>query len=294
MSRSNNSADGVLRLAYAGDDSFVTCLQALLDRDDILLTHCLTADDRRYTATIEQLAADHGAAVIHGDPGPDGWSMLNAAGIDLLVSAAYANRIPVETLSIETKINVHPSYLPHGRGPNPLLHLAGAGGEAGTWPDAAGVTVHLLDENFDTGPILLQQQFEDLPAEPSLVDLTLMAMAVAPALLNTLLDQLDLHVANASAQTKGSYWPNVRPEDRVVDLAVATGKDVIEAVHRFSCQGFDLRLADGSVVCVKSANFTATPAHGFEPGRLLGRLRGDYVISVVGGLVRGVPFSDDL
>jgi methionyl-tRNA formyltransferase len=54
-------------------------------------------------------------------------------------------------------LNLHPSPLPRGRGPDPLFWLfrepegAGAGG--------AGATVHLMDRGLDSGPILLQERF---------------------------------------------------------------------------------------------------------------------------------------
>lgn len=275
------------RVGYAGDDSYVTCLQALLDRSDVELVIVLTAADDRYTATVRQLSAGAGAAVISGKPGPAGWAEVDRAGLDLLVSAAYGHRIPVgELASVGTMVNVHPSLLPEGRGPNPLPYIADG------HPEAAGVTLHLVDENFDTGPILLQQRFEALGDRPSLIDLTLSAMAVGPALLDSLLDDVDRHVAGARPQAAGSYWPGISHRETVVDLATATGKQLEAAVHRLGGQGLTLRLCDGSALSVGTAHFAPAP-HRFLPGRLLGRLRGDFLLSIDGGLVRASPFIDD-
>lgn len=50
-------------------------------------------------------------------------------------------------------INIHPSYLPYGRGADPCIWSLDAG-----WP--IGVTVHWIDEGIDTGNILFQIQVE--------------------------------------------------------------------------------------------------------------------------------------
>lgn len=278
------------RLAYAGDDSFVTCLQAMLDRPDIELVLCLTAEDGRFTGTVDELARVQQAKLIHGPPGPSGWAQINDVGADLLVSAAYGYRIPVEQLNVATMMNVHPSYLPEGRGPNPLVHLAGSAATAADIT-AAGVTVHLLDRDFDTGPILVRERFEDLGQRPSLMDLTLRALAAAPVLLNRVLDDLDGHVEAALDQTAGSYWPSPDPSESIVDLRTADGATIVAANHRFSRQGFSLRLSDRSLLPVASVHFTEAE-HPFQPGRVVGRLRGDYLVGTRSGLIRATPFSD--
>ncbi len=54
-------------------------------------------------------------------------------------------------------VNCHPSYLPHHRGPNPYT-AAILAGETET-----GVTFHVMDENIDTGDILLQAAMKIYP-----------------------------------------------------------------------------------------------------------------------------------
>lgn len=276
-----------IRVAYAGDDSFVTCLRSLLDRPGVELAMTLTADDDRYTATVESLSLAAGAKVVRGDPGRHGWDELDQAGIDLLVSAAYGYLIPIDRLvNIPTMINVHPSLLPEGRGPNPLPYIASGR------PDVAGVSIHLIDATFDTGPILLQRRLEGLSQNPSLSDLTIGALALAPVLLNALLDDLPQHLANAKPQGKGSYWPAIDDSESIVDLVTARDADIESTIHRFACQGLSFRLADGRLVNVETANFVRTE-HDFQPGRLLGSLRSDLLLSANDGLIRAFPFRDE-
>jgi methionyl-tRNA formyltransferase len=70
-----------------------------------------------------------------------------------IVSMAYL--LPPEALAVPTlgTINLHPSLLPAYRGGNPLFWQVFDGVEE------SGVTVHLVDEKEDHGPILVQHRF---------------------------------------------------------------------------------------------------------------------------------------
>ena len=73
---------------------------------------------------------------------------------DVIVVAAYGKLLPPEVLDLPPNgcLNLHPSLLPKYRGPSPVVTaiLDGAA--------ATGVTLMLLDEGMDTGPILAQQE----------------------------------------------------------------------------------------------------------------------------------------
>jgi len=56
-------------------------------------------------------------------------------------------------------INCHPSLLPYHRGPNPYTTTLLSD------DIETGVTLHLIDKNIDTGPILLQKKFKITPYE---------------------------------------------------------------------------------------------------------------------------------
>lgn len=73
---------------------------------------------------------------------------------DLVIMAGFHRLLPVEVFgaSGEYTVNIHPSLLPHHRGGSPNRWVL-KGGENRT-----GVTVHLVDEKFDTGEIVLQKQ----------------------------------------------------------------------------------------------------------------------------------------
>ena len=86
--------------------------------------------------------------------------------VDLVVLAGYMKRIGPRTLAAFPRriINVHPALLPAhgGRGMyGRHVHAAViAAGEAET-----GVTIHLVDSGYDTGPIIAQCRVPVLPGD---------------------------------------------------------------------------------------------------------------------------------
>jgi len=75
---------------------------------------------------------------------------------DLGIVAAYGNLIPKDILDIPKYgfINVHPSLLPKYRGPSPI-QTAILNGDKET-----GVSIILMDEKMDHGPILAQRELK--------------------------------------------------------------------------------------------------------------------------------------
>ncbi len=75
---------------------------------------------------------------------------------DLSVVAAYGKIIPQTILDIPTygSINIHPSLLPKYRGTSPIQTMLLHGDKE------SGVTIMLMDDKMDHGPILLQWKIE--------------------------------------------------------------------------------------------------------------------------------------
>jgi methionyl-tRNA formyltransferase len=102
--------------------------------------------------TILDLAAERDIPVLElgGSEIPDALAGLH---FDAITVACFSRRLPASLLRLPRLgcLNVHPSLLPAHRGPDPLFWIFHDGGGAG------GVTIHLMDEGFDTGPIVLQE-----------------------------------------------------------------------------------------------------------------------------------------
>ena len=77
---------------------------------------------------------------------------LTALKADAFVVVAYGRILPEEILQVPQMgvVNIHPSLLPKYRGPSPVVTAILEG------ENTVGVTIMLLDEGMDTGPILAQ------------------------------------------------------------------------------------------------------------------------------------------
>jgi phosphoribosylglycinamide formyltransferase-1 len=84
---------------------------------------------------------------------------LEERGVRLVVLAGYMHLLTAGFLARfpERVVNVHPSLLPRFPGVRPIEDALAAGVET------TGVTIHLVDEGVDSGPILRQRP---VPVEP--------------------------------------------------------------------------------------------------------------------------------
>lgn len=74
---------------------------------------------------------------------------------DAIIVAAYGKLLPKPVLDLAPLgcLNVHPSLLPRHRGPSPVATTILNGDQV------TGVTIMLLDEGMDTGPLIAQHEY---------------------------------------------------------------------------------------------------------------------------------------
>ena len=84
---------------------------------------------------------------------PDAIGELSALNPEIIVVVAYGRLLPAEVLDIPRFgcLNLHPSLLPRHRGPSPVPGAILNGDKT------TGVTLMLLDEGMDSGPIIAQR-----------------------------------------------------------------------------------------------------------------------------------------
>lgn len=84
---------------------------------------------------------------------------LAALDPDIIVVVAYGLLLPAEVLELPRYgcLNLHPSLLPRHRGPSPVPSAILAA------DDTTGITLMLLDEGLDTGPVIAQRSRELRP-----------------------------------------------------------------------------------------------------------------------------------
>jgi len=159
-----------MRVVFMGTpDSSLPVLEGLLS-GDYRVVGVYTRPDRpagrgrRSTPpTVKTYAQGCGLTVFQ----PSSWRReeavqeLRSLRPEAIIVAAYGRILPLEVLEIPPKgvLNLHPSLLPRYRGPSPVVGAL-LGGESVT-----GVTVMLMDQGMDTGPIVAQRQTAILPRE---------------------------------------------------------------------------------------------------------------------------------
>ncbi|MEZ4594714.1 MAG: formyltransferase family protein [Chloroflexota bacterium] len=103
------------------------------------------------------LAAAHNlpAFAVRQLAAPETIAALAALKPDLICVSCFPHRLPPAILNLPRLgcLNVHPSLLPRFRGPVPLFWALRAG------VAETGVTVHFMDEDFDTGDVVAQRPF---------------------------------------------------------------------------------------------------------------------------------------
>jgi len=131
-------------------------------------------------------------------------AFVRERGPDVLVSAFFNQRIGAAVLAVPSTLalNIHPSLLPAFRGVDPVffVRLRGA--------PALGVTLHILDAEFDTGDILLQAALA-APATDSVLRTTARLFALGGRLLAPLIAKRQELLPRHAQSEPGSYdsWP---------------------------------------------------------------------------------------
>lgn len=161
------------------------------------------------------LAWDAGIPV--HESGPLGASalaeLLRTLAPDVACVACFDRIIPARLLTLPRHgfLNVHPSLLPHFRGPEPLFWQFRAG------VNPVGVTVHWMDAGLDTGDIAGQRTVA-LPDGISGGEADAICAGSGGELLAQVLEQLaDGSVERHPQPAEGSYQPSPTADDFRLD-----------------------------------------------------------------------------
>ncbi|MDQ3513051.1 MAG: hypothetical protein M3462_05205 [Chloroflexota bacterium] len=146
------------------------------------------------------------------------WAALAGPGVDLLVTACFPWRVPTGLIASASRgaVNVHPSLLPLNRGPHPVFWTVRRGERT------TGVTIHLLTDTFDAGPILARQA-NPVPTDPPLpiADLERLLFRMGGGLLPGVLR--DLLAGTARPEPQDDHEATSAPVPGQDDYLVSTG-----------------------------------------------------------------------
>lgn len=159
---------------------------------------------------------------------PEFKKLLISQNVDLVLVGTWKERLKKDVFNIPTigTVNVHPSLLPKYRGPNPYMQTILRGEKE------SGVTLHLVDEGYDTGAILSQEKVEILDSDTS-KELRERSVRVARRLVRDFITDLNDKMITPIKQAEkyASYFPNVSGNERMLDFTFQTSEDVLRTVR---------------------------------------------------------------
>ena len=157
-----------VRLIFMGAPDFAVSVLASLLHSSCEVAAVYTQSDKRagrgqklVSPPVKEFAMEYGITVVQPETLKSAEVLRSIAELepDLIVVAAFGHILPRELLSLPKYgcLNVHPSLLPLHRGPSPVVHTILCGDRA------TGVTIILMDEGVDSGPIIAQRAVDLSP-----------------------------------------------------------------------------------------------------------------------------------
>lgn len=262
------------RVVFFGfSDVGYNCLKLLIERGCnvvAVFTHDTDAHENQWFETAESLAQKNGIPVykpksLKGDEWEQVMKELNP---DLLLSLYYRNFIPPKIFK-QAKLgayNMHGSYLPRYRGRAPL-NWSIINGES-----YCGVTLHVLEEGFDTGDIVDQEKVE-IAADEYVGDVTPRITKAAIDVLSRSLESLVSGSPKLFKQdlSKVTYFGKRTPEMGRIDFN-KTAREVFNLVRGVSKPFPGAFFDDGSKRITIWRGFVSDKLENAQTGKICGKI----------------------
>ncbi|MDP3661280.1 MAG: methionyl-tRNA formyltransferase [bacterium] len=169
---------------------------------------------------------------------------VSAAAVEIFIVASYGKIIPKAILDIPEKgvLNVHPSLLPKYRGASPIES------QILTDEKEIGVTIMLMDEQMDHGPLLAQRKIETKSRKK-------LAEEGGKLLAETLPKWIAGEIqAVPQDESKASYTKKITKKDGLLDLAGDPYQNFLKICAYESSVGTYF-LKDTKRIIIKDAKF---------------------------------------
>ncbi|MDD3102179.1 MAG: methionyl-tRNA formyltransferase [Patescibacteria group bacterium] len=210
------------KIIFWGTPEFGAIVLDLLSQTEFKPIKVITESDkpvgRKQILTappVKELALKYDIPVLQPDKILDSKFQILNSKPDLFIVAAYGKFLPKEILDIPKYgcLNIHPSLLPLYRGATPI-QTAILNGDKTT-----GVSIILMDEKMDHGPIVAQQQLGSPIANYQLPKLSKeLAELGAKLLIETLPKWMAGEIKpNIQDETKVTFTRQIKKEDGLID-----------------------------------------------------------------------------
>lgn len=219
-----------MRIAYIGMDFLISALYAVLEANCEIMEifTCKTDNKTEFNTEVIRMAGELSVPCTISRVTLADFERLEAAGCQAVICAGYYHKVPTATkLPI---VNVHPAYLPIGRGawPMPVTILKEL--------NYSGATLQRMTEQMDMGDIILQERFPVSADEDLKTIMVKMGTAIRHLILE-LMGNFDELYRNAFPQGEGEYWKNPGPEDWTVypEMTFKEADKIFRAFYGFEC-----------------------------------------------------------
>jgi len=206
---------------------------------------------------------------------------LEMLGCDVLVIVSYNWKIGEWSRYLPYAVNFHPSLLPEGRGPYPMIQAILR--DEPNW----GVTCHKVSPQFDSGDILAQQAFP-LSHDESHESINLKIQMASQRLAARVAGNFKALWSGAQAQPDGSYWKMPSDVERTIDFgaSVETILRQVRAFGLFECKAH----VNGTAIFVRRA-VGWTEVHHYSAGTVVYVQQRSMVIAVRDGFISLIEWS---
>ena len=152
---------------------------------------------------------------------------LNA---DLILTGTWKEKLSKEIIDLPTiaSVNVHPSYLPKYRGPNPYLQTIL------NREHKSGLTFHLLNEEYDKGAILSQKEIK-IYLNDTAKELKERTVFQARLMVAELVKKLEFGLVIPVQQNEdnATYYPNIKAEDKMLNFEKENAEQIHARIRAF-------------------------------------------------------------
>jgi methionyl-tRNA formyltransferase len=201
--------------------------------------------------------------------------------VDALIVASYQWKIGDWERYVPFAVNFHPSPLPVGRGPYPLIRAITDGFTE--W----GVTCHKLSEEFDKGDIIAQDRFALAPDECH-ESLDLKIQFASRRLAERVANNFEPLWHVATPQTEGSYWKLFTEAERTLDFNRPLA-DLLRQIRAFGEHECYATINDTKVYVRRAIGWQES--HRFKPGHLVLSSTMRLVVAAADGLIGLLEWS---
>jgi methionyl-tRNA formyltransferase len=213
--------------------------------------------------SLRDLAAEVGAPLLSVARLRDAATLeaLTSFAPDAICVACFTRRLPPVLLRLPRLgcLNAHPSLLPDNRGPDPLFWTFHAGATT------TGVTIHLMDDAFDAGPILAQSRVALVDGETEEALETRLAALAGDLLASSLAGLASgalTPTPQDAARATAHPWPE--PDDYLIPAADWSAR----RAYAFAC-GVSGREQPITLVAADGARFRLRELLGYDPDAAL-------------------------